>query len=101
MTNTQITQLEVSHNLITEGIVTPVKQGTNIELGEDTPLFRGKLQKFSIAIHYRRHQERSRHATTNQFCQELRLGGHQNLIRAMLVQHPEQTTCARSLFTDR
>ena len=45
MTNMQQTQLEASHNLITEGIIDKIDQGTNTELEEDTTFFPEKIPK--------------------------------------------------------
>ena len=40
-----ITQLEASHEIITQGLVATVEKATNtVEAEEDTPLFRQKLQ---------------------------------------------------------
>ena len=43
MQDTQQTQLEASHHLITEEIIATIDQCTNTESGKDTSLFRRKL----------------------------------------------------------
>ena len=76
MTNTQRIQLDASHNIITEGIMATIDQGTNTESEVDTSLFRRKLQK-----------DGQKFATADKFCQKTRLGSHKDVTRAKLLQN--------------
>ena len=99
-TMTTSSQLEASHNKKMDTVVATVEKATETE--EDTPLFCRKLQKVLGIPFIAAATKKDRNLRPLiKFVKKTGLGCHQSLLRTILVQHSEPTTCPRGLPTHR
>ena len=94
-------QLEVSHEMVTEGLVATVHKQTNTEIEEDTPLYRKNLESVGNQFHCRRSTKRPEHALTAQLREKTRLRSPQAVFWSVLVQYTKLPTRARGLPAHR
>ena len=97
------TQLEASHEMISEGLIATVEKVTNtVESEEDTPLFRQRLQRvLGVGFIDAATKKDRKSASIDQFRQKEGLGSYQRFLRTVLAQYSEQAICPRGLSTHR
>ena len=101
MTNTQQTQLEASHNLITEGSSPQSNRVRTPNWKRTRPCFVANYRKFSDSDSSPPPPRKIQTCDQSSISSRNETGRPPKFIRAILVQQLEQTICARRLSTDR